>query len=135
MENKKAYIKPVLESETFVPQCYCNQCGVHGQKVYFECNASHLIGGAGGVVYLETNNTPGLQLPDRHDNADTKLSSYTPCSEKHITDRTDVFLKGYISWGLVERLATPVLIWRGIDGQNTHCTTNLKIDEWETVKS
>lgn len=135
MENKRAYIKPILESETFVPQCYCNQCGEHGQKVYFECNASHLIGGVGGSVYQETNDIQGLQLPGRHDNPDTRISSYTPCSEKHITNKTDEFLDGYISWGVIEEWATPVKIWRGLDGHNTHCTTNLKIEEWETVKS
>lgn len=32
MVNKRAYIKPVLESETFVPQYYCKICandGIH----------------------------------------------------------------------------------------------------------
>ena len=27
MENKRAYIKPILESETFVPQNYIAACG------------------------------------------------------------------------------------------------------------
>lgn len=133
--KKRVYAKPVLENETFIPQCYCSQCGEHGQKVYFECNASHIIGGWGGTVYQETNGIDGLQLPGKHDDPDTRLSSYTPCSEKHITDKTDEFLKGYISCGVIEDWATPVLIWRGIDGKNTHCTTKLNIDKWDIVKS
>lgn len=43
MVNKRAYIKPVLESETFVPQYYCKICandGIH-REYLFECNAGN----------------------------------------------------------------------------------------------
>lgn len=133
--EKKAYVKPSLESETFIPNAYCNSCGDHGVNYYFQCNASHLIGGLGGSVYEETNGIDGLQLPDRHDNPDTYRSPYTPCSERHIANSTDEFKVGYISWGMIEGWATKVIIWGGPDGRNTHCTTNLEIKEWETVKS
>ena len=115
--EKKAYVKPSLESETFIPNAYCNSCGDHGVNYYFQCNASHLIGGLGGSVY------------------EAYRSPYTPCSERHIANSTDEFKRGYISWGIIEGWATEVIIWGGPDGRNTHCTTNLDVDEWETAKS
>lgn len=30
---------------------------------------------------------------------------------------------------------TPVKVWRGEKGDNTHCTTKINIKEWETAKS
>lgn len=30
---------------------------------------------------------------------------------------------------------TNVIIWRGKDGHNVHCTTQLNMDEWATAKS
>lgn len=133
--EKKAYVKPVMESETFVPNTYIAACGDSGTHYYFVCNASHLIGGAGGAVYEETNDQPGLQLPYFHKNGDKYRSPYTPCSEKHVANKSDVFIDGYVTWGVVEDLATPVKIWGGPDGNNTHCTTNIHMKDWETAKS
>lgn len=40
MRNKRAYSKPILESETFVPQNYIAACGDTEYGNYlFECNA------------------------------------------------------------------------------------------------
>lgn len=37
--------------------------------------------------------------------------------------------------GLQRGKVTNVIIWRGKDGHNVHCTTQLNMDEWATAKS
>ena len=137
MQNKRMYIKPVLESETFVPQCYCNNCGDLNKIYKFKCDAG---GGASGTVYLETNGDPGLQIGW---GGDKYLSSYHACGTTHDASSDDDFLDGYYvttRWvgglgGHLETKTTPVIVWRGPNNDNTHCTENLNMDSWETVKS
>lgn len=131
MGNKKVYSKPILESETFVPQTYIANCGDSGKIYKFTCDAG---GGVSGSVYLETNGTEGLQTGR---GGDRYLSGYHACGSTHEADSEDDFLEGYYVtttwWG--KRTVTPVIVWRGPNNDNTHCTTNLDIDSWETVKS
>lgn len=130
MENKKAYIKPALESETFVPQSYCNTCE-SGVTYWFECNAGSSISGR-NKVYQETNGIEGLQTEGWGSDW-LRSESYYACNKKHEVKKSDTFRKGYVVHdGIVEN----VLIWRG-DGVffNTHCTTKLNEDEWEIAKS
>lgn len=56
----------------------------------------------------------------------------------------DEFLNGYyvtaeyVGWwpiGHYEYTTTPVIVWRGDNNDNTHCTTNLDKSTWETAKS
>lgn len=130
------YVKPTMESEAFVPNTYVAACGDHGTTYLFECNAG---GGKSGTVYLETNGRPGLQK-----GSDQYLSGYHACGIKHEADSDDPFLNGYyvteeyIGWwpfGHYEEQTTDVIVWRGPYGNNTHCTTNLNMKEWETAKS
>lgn len=137
MQNKRMYIKPVLESETFVPQNYIAACGDSGTVYKFTCDAG---GGVSGNVYLETNGEPGLQTGW---NGDRSLGGYHACGSTHEAESTDDFLDGYYvtqkwvgGWGgHYETETTRVIVWRGPYGDNTHCTTNLDMDSWETVKS
>lgn len=138
MQNKRMYIKPVLESETFVPQNYIAACGDSGTVYKFTCDAG---GGVSGNVYLETNGKPGLQTGW---NGDRSLGGYHACGSTHEAESTDDFLDGYYvteryvgywPFGHTETVTTPVIVWRGPYGDNTHCTTNLDMDSWETVKS
>lgn len=63
---------------------------------------------------------------------DTYLSGYHACGTTHDANTADVFLDGYY----VRRLTvTPVKVWRGEDGKNTHCTTNIHMENWEKAKS
>lgn len=129
MLNKRMYIKPVLESETFVPQNYIAACGDLNKVYKFKCDAG---GGRSGSVYLETNGKPGLQK-----NSDTYLSGYHACGTTHEAKTTDDFLDGYY---VTRRLfggtkTTPVIVWRGPNNDNTHCTENLDMNSWETEKS
>lgn len=131
MLNKRMYIKPVLESETFVPQNYIAACHDINKVYKFTCDAG---GGKWGIVYLETNGDEGLQTGW---GGDQYLSTYHACGTTHEAKATDDFLDGYYvtsSW-LGGTKTTPVKVWRGPNNDNTHCTENLDIDSWETVKS
>lgn len=131
MENKRVYSKPILESETFIPQAYIAKCGDSGTVYKFTCDAG---GGYAGSVYLETNGQEGLQTGR---GGDRYLSGYHACGTTHEADSNNEFLEGYYvtsSWFGGTKV-TPVIVWRGPNNDNTHCTTNLDMDSWETVKS
>lgn len=131
MLNKRMYIKPVLESETFVPQNYIAACHDINKVYKFKCDAG---GGRSGSVYLETNGTPGLQTGW---GGDRYLSGYHACGTTHEAKTTDDFLDGYYvtsSW-FGGTKTTPVIVLRGPHNNNTHCTENLDMNSWETEKS
>lgn len=131
--EKRSYVKPILSGEEFVPQNYIAACGDSGTVYKFECNAG---GGVSGYVYLETNGTAGLQRSGR--NSDDFLSGYHACGSTHEAESDNVFLDGYyvVDGGLFgEDTVTPVIVWRGTDDDNTHCTTELDKNNWETAKS
>lgn len=138
MKNKRAYIKPILDSETFVPQNYIAACGDSGTIYKFKCDAG---GGEPGSVYLET--TGDSELQTGLWGGDWYLGGYHACGTTHEAESTDDFLDGYYvteEWvggrhGHYETKVTPVIVWRGPRGNNIHCTTNLNMDSWETVKS
>ena len=125
--EKRKYVKPVLSGEEFVPQNYIAACGDSGTVYKFKCNAG---GGVSGSVYLETNRVEGLQTDGR--NPDKYLSGYHACGSSHEAESTDDFLEGYY---VVGETITPVIIWRGRWGNNTHCTEELDMTKWETAKS
>lgn len=131
MLNKRMYIKPVLESETFVPQNYIAACGDLNKVYKFKCDAG---GGRYGYVYLETNGQPGLQTGWR---GDRYLSDYHACGTTHEASTKDEFLDGYYvtSSGFGGTKTTPVIVFRGPNKDNTHCTENLDMNSWETEKS
>lgn len=127
----RTYKKPILNVEHFVPNEFvASACGESGTVYKFTCNANS--GGLffnGGYVYEETNGQKDLQV-----GSDTYLGRYKPCSETHEAESTDTFVRGYlINYGLTKK--TEVIIWRGENGDDIHCTTNLDIDSWETAKS
>ena len=140
MEKKRAYVKPSLESEAFVPNTYVAACGDHGANYNFTCDAG---GGSWGDVYLSngTNLTKDGWLGTNYFHA---------CMKTHSAPTDDVYEKGYlilnggndetgyyVGWGWNKHWEDyekiPVIIWRG-DG-SVHTTTNLDIDHWETDKS
>lgn len=137
---KKAYSKPMLKSEAFVPQSYVAACGDSGTDYYFTCDAG---GGARGKVWLETNGVPGLQETDEWVGtwleghwveADQSLGGYHACNKKHTASSSDEFPLGYFkanSWGST---AIEVRVWTD-GGTNVHCTENLNKSTWETAKS
>lgn len=130
---KKTWMEPQIEVQQFMANEYIAACGDSGTVYKFTCNAG---GGVSGSVYLETNGSAGLQTSGR--NADQYLSGYHACGTEHEADSDDAFLDGYYvvdgGW-FGEDTITPVVVWRGPRGDNTHCTTELDKSKWETAKS
>lgn len=131
--NKKVWVRPVTEVQQFEANEYVAACGDSGVVYKFKCTAGN---GVSGSVYLETNGQEGLQTSGR--NADRYLSGYHACGTEHEAESTDDFLSGYYvvdgGWFGKDTI-TPVIVWRGPKGDNTHCTDVLDKNEWETAKS
>lgn len=129
--EKKAYVKPVMESETFVPNTYIAACGDEHKVYKFVCNAGYILG-SGGHVWQENYKEEGLQTSGR--NKDIDLGTYWQCRETHEAPVTDDFVEGYLT-GFLLPFPKEVIIWKGEHNDNVHCTTNLNMNSWETAKS
>lgn len=136
--ERKVWRRPCTEVQKFEANEYVAACGDSGVTYLFTCDAG---GGKSGKVYLETNGRPGLQTDW---GGDQYLSGYHACGTQHEADSDDAFLNGYyvteeyVGWwpfGHYETITTDVIVWRGPNNDNTHCTTNLDQDSWETAKS
>lgn len=158
--EKRKYVKPTLSGEEFIPQNYIAACGDSGAVYKFKCDAG---GGTTGTVYYETNGIPGLQkssgcncggyhmskegeflgvswsCSNWVNQADEyRTSSFHACvNDKntqgiHEANSTSDFINGYY---VVNGNVTPVIIWKGANNDNVHCTTALDINSWETTKS
>lgn len=125
---RKRYERPSAYIEEFTPNEYVAACGDENKVYKFTCDAG---GGLSGNVWLETNGEPGLQIWDEK-NSDTYLSGYHACGITHEASSKDNFLDGYYVRNLKVQ---KVKVWRGLKGDNTHCTTNLDMSTWQTAKS
>lgn len=128
---KTVYAKPTMNVQLFMASEYVAACGDLNKVYKFKCDAG---GGRSGSVYLETNGKEGLQTGW---GGDRYLSGYHACGTTHEAKTTDDFLDGYYvtsSW-FGGTKTTPVIVWRGPENDNTHCTENLDMDSWETAKS
>lgn len=141
---KNVWVQPRTVVQQFVANEAVAACGETGTKYIFQCTGGSIkvdLGPFGtkdvpitnGQVYLETNGINGFQ------DGDAYLSDYHACNERHEADTTDEFLNGYLVvdiLGLPIKFANaPVIVWRGENGDNTHCTSNLDMNHWETTKS
>ena len=124
---KKVYEKPMMVCDVFTADEYVAACGTH---YIFKCDASTLLGdifGVDGSVWVETNGVDGLQREDKDGvEMDTRRSTYHNCGEEHDAAKTDEFLNGYLYTGFN---AYPVVIWTGVNDNNTHCTKALNTEE------
>lgn len=125
---KRRYERPSAYIEEFTPNEYVAACGDENKVYKFTCDAG---GEHSGSVWLETNGKPGLQIWDGK-NSDTYLSGYHACGITHEAKTTDDFLDGYY---VQDFKVQEVKVWRGSKGDNTHCTTNLDMNTWQTAKS
>lgn len=126
----RKYKKPVLNVEQFTANEFIAACGDQNTVYKFTCDANgNGWFSEGGSVYQETNGKEGLQVGI---GGDTRLGRYHPCNETHEAKTTDEFVKGYL-YSFPN--TTEVVIWKGNDGKNIHCTKNLDINTWETSKS
>ena len=132
--SKNVWVQPQTAVQQFVANEYVAACHDINKVYKFKCDAGKGEGLFGadlsGTVYLETNGTPGLQTGR---GGDQELGGYHPCGIPHEAKTTDAFLNGYFKPTF--RSAYEVIVWRGPDGNNTHCTKNLDMDSWETEKS
>ena len=135
---QKRWEEPRIEVQKFVPNEYVAACGDSGTTYLFTCDAG---GGKSGTVYIETNGKLGLQTGR---GGDRSLGGYHACGTQHEAESDDAFLDGYYvteeyvgmwPYGHYETITTDVIVWRGPYNNNTHCTTNLDMDSWETAKS
>lgn len=129
--NEKVWVRPLTMVQQFEANEYVAACGDLNKVYKFKCDAG---GGIPGSVYLETNGQEGLQTGR---GGDQYLSGYHACGTTHEAKTTDDFLDGYYvtsSW-FGGTKTTPVIVWRGPNNDNTHCTENLNMDSWETAKS
>lgn len=131
--EKMIWEKPQMNEVAFAANEYVAACGDGGTNYIFTCDAnSNSWVSDGGYVYIESGKEEGFQAFG--ENADTFRSNYNPCSEEHTTENKGEFFDGWLT-NLIFGNAKKVIVWTGLDGNNTHCTTNLDMDSWETAKS
>lgn len=130
----RKYKKPVLNVEQFTANEFIAACGDSGKTYKFVCNENRNGWFSdGGVVYEENGKKEGLQTFGS--NEDRLLGVYHPCNDTHIAESYDKdFSKGYL-WAVGNWKAQDVILWKGDNGNNIHCTKNLDISKWETGKS
>ena len=139
----KNYVKPMMESEVFAANEYIAACGDSGVDYKFKCDAGD---GVYGSVYEETNGIPGLQTGSR---GDTILARYSDgfwgesgfyaCNKTHDAESDNAFVNGYYCEKGDVKNPISVIVWKEPRGwfqpDNSHCTTNLDKDSWETARS
>ena len=131
--------RPMVVVDTFAANEFVSTCGEQNRVYKFKCDAGSKYRDLFGDhyysydVYVDSNKNG--QLDDR---GDTKLGGYQACGKTHDAKTTDDFLNGFCVrvkdiWN--RREVIPVVIWRGEDGRNIHCTTKLNMNEWTTERS
>ena len=139
---KMRFERPSMDVEQFMANEYIAACGDSGKTYLFDCNAG---GGRDGGVWQESNGRPGLQVGRGGDKRISRSDhSFSACDKKHETTDPEDFLYncyyapyryGFIGGEVLVDQAVDVIVWRGEKGNNVHCTTDLDIDSWETLKS
>ncbi len=129
---KRTYVRPTMVGERFVANEYVAACHDKNTVYKFKCDAQKWTGWTASTVWL---NGPDKQ-PETSD--DIKLGIYSRCGTEHEAKTTDEFYAGYLKknfLGIPGGKRKDVIVWRGEDGNNIHCTTNLDMNTWETAKS
>lgn len=129
---KRAYVRPTMVGERFVANEYVAACGAGGTVYKFECNAGDKNLLLFPYIVYDDSNKNG-----KYDENDEYLGTYHACGESHEASSKDKFLNGFMIDTRWEHDHTPqsVIIWRGKGGHDIHCTTELDMNKWETVKS
>lgn len=135
--EKKIWTAPMASVEEFMANEYiAAACGTQWTVYNFECNA----GDRGNSYHVYLNGADGL--PETADDIDWsarsgRLRTYSPCGATHEASTKEDFPEGYMyrsrnGSNTGERI--DVIVWTE-GGTNTHCTSNLDMDSWETTKS
>lgn len=126
--------RPMVVVDTFAANEFVSTCGEQNRVYKFKCDAGskNLFGEYHTYdVYVDSNKNGKLDY-----RGDDELGYYSACGKTHDAKTTDDFLNGFcVRDGLGGRKVIPVVIWRGEDGRNIHCTTKLNMSEWTTERS
>lgn len=130
--ERKVWRRPLTEVQKFEANEYVAACGDTNNEYIFQCDA---MGGITGTVFYSDGDDKFVPFVD-----DKWMGTgYHACGEKHTTQVGDEFIEGWYvtGWDGISGgdWAEKVIIWRGADGKNIHCTTNLDKNSWETAKS
>lgn len=139
---KKVYESPRMVVEQFEANEYIAACGDENKVYKFTCDAGNksnryhvYLNGADGMAHTSDD----IDWSNRYSWwGNDNIRTYHPCGTTHEAKVDSDFQKGYMyrySMGSDVGNAIDVIVWKGLDGDNTHCTTNLDMKSWETAKS
>lgn len=124
------WTRPRAEVQQFRANEYVSTCNT-STSYAFECNAGDKnLKNYPYAVFVDSNNNGRLDRGNLWEPGDTYLGNYHACGKKHSADMTDDFLNGFMYDERTYQI-TKVIIWRGEDGDNIHCTTNLDKTTWQ----
>lgn len=128
--TKNVWVQPQTVVQQFVANEAVSACGDENKVYKFTCEAG---GGGNGTVYLDSDHDGEWNL--LYDEILT-LAGYHACGVTHEAPTTDDFKEGFFITGVIPPYnVQKVIVWRGEDGHNVHCTTNLDMTTWPTAKS
>lgn len=122
--------RPMAVVDAFVANEFVSACRDKNKVYKFKCDAGNEYSTYSS--FIDSNNNGKFDWQDRQIG-----SSYSPCGKTHDAKTKDEFYNGFIKRNTLLGFGEviPVIIWRGENGDNVHCTTNLRMDTWETAKS
>lgn len=127
--------RPMVVVDTFAANEFVSTCGEQNRVYKFKCDAGskNFLGEYYTYdVFVDSNKNGKLDY-----RGDDELGNYSACGKTHDAKTTNDFLNGFCVRNRIigEREVIPVVIWRGEDGRNIHCTTKLNMNEWTTERS
>ena len=129
--GRKVWRRPLTTVQKFEANEYVAACEGENRVYKFTCDAGW-TGFTGSTVY--TNGPDGIVGT----NDDVVLGGYHKCGQTHEASTSDDFIPGYLRkniLGIPAGEIQEVIIWRGEDGNNIHCTKNLRMDSWPIERS
>ena len=128
--EKKIWTKPCATVEQFAMNEYIAACGDSGVVYKFKCDAGDKnLWDYPYRVFVDYNRDGKDDGPYEY------RANYHACGETHEAESDSGFYNGYMD---DERTPgndrIPVIVWTEY-GKDTHCTTALDMDAWETAKS
>lgn len=120
--------RPMVVVDTFAANEFVSACGDKNKVYKFKCDAGNKDGSYSS--FIDSNNNGKLDWGDKQIGM-----AYAPCGETHDANTKDEFYNGFIKSNYYPWGVTRVIIWRGEQHDNVHCTTNLKMNTWDTAKS
>lgn len=132
--EKQKWVRPQAIVQEFVANEYVAACGDSGTIYKFKCNAGRWY--KKYAVKDSSGNIATISGRYMDGGISWRGQYYHPCGETHEAPSNSGFLTDYhiddASTKDDENIS--VIIWTD-NGTNVHCTTELDMNSWETVKS